>query len=300
VNQDEQYAAWISELGRSHRFGTKDRKGTTNYIDEAAHRRAIDAMRTGFSVSLARPLEIRQGYELAEGHLTVEVSNYEHAVDGQAPINAGFDVMHVAAHGQRQTHLDGFNHCGFGGEWYSGFPVDDPDGPSIAAMAGQGLFTRGVVADIPAVRGTDWADAAAPVTGDDIDAALSSAGAAFEPGDALLLYMGRDRFEAAGHSMDLMSGAPTPGAGAGAAEWIVDHQVSFLCWDFLDAVSPAEPPRQVHSLVWAVGLVLVDNCNLAPAAQAARASGTAIGGLVVAPPPLPKATGCLVNPLFIQ
>jgi kynurenine formamidase len=143
-------------------------------------------------------------------------------------------------------------------------------------------------------------DADAPVTGDDIDAALARAGATFESGDALLLYMGRDRFEAAGHKMDLMSGAPTPGAGAKAAGWIVDHQVSLLCWDFLDAHSPAEPARQVHSLVWAIGLVLVDNCNLAPAAQATQAAGTVLGGLIVAPPPLPKATGCLVNPLFIQ
>src|SRR6266446_3145490 len=48
---------------------------------------------------------------------------------------------------------------------------------------------------------TEWADPAKPVSGEDIDSALAVAGVTFEPGDALLLYMGRDKYEAAGHEM---------------------------------------------------------------------------------------------------
>jgi hypothetical protein len=73
-----------------------------------------------------------------------------------------------------------------------------------------------------------------------------------------------------------------------------------LCWDFLDAVHVSEPSIPVHLLIWAIGLLLVDNCDLRPAVDATRESGSVFGGLVVAPPPIPRATGCLVGPLFIQ
>jgi kynurenine formamidase len=303
---DDEYSGWLRELAQRERFGPRDRKGTVNLIDAAARQRAATAMRTGACAALARPLSLREpGGGMAEGQLSVEVSTYSVTAgsDGTPypmPVDAGFDIFQCSAHGRWHTHLDALNHVGFGGQWYSGFSVDDPDAPCVADLAGHRLFTRGVLADIPAARGTEWVSPDEPVTAADIDAALTAAGVTFEPGDALLLYMGRDRFEAAGHEMDLLSGDPVPGAGAGAAEWIAGHGVSLLCWDFLDASSPREPQRQVHSLVWAIGQVLVDNCDLGPAVKLAQESGAWTGGLVVAPPPLPKATGCLVSPLFIQ
>jgi kynurenine formamidase len=295
VDLDEGYRAWLDQIAANPKFGWRDRKGTANYIDEEARRRAVAAMRTGRCSTLARPLAIRSDPRPGEGLLTVEVSKYD-----RGELISASDVVHVAAHGQRQTHLDGLNHYGRNGTWYSGFGVEDPDGPSIADLAEHKLFTRGVIADIPSVRGTDWVDPGSPVTAEDIDAALHAAGVTFEPGDALLLYMGRDRWEQDGNELDLISRKPTPGAGSGAAHWIADHQVSLLCWDFLDAVCDDEPTIPVHLLIWAVGLLLVDNCNLGPTVAAARADRSAVGALVVAPPPLPTVTGCLVDPLFIQ
>jgi kynurenine formamidase len=139
------------------------------------------------------------------------------------------------------------------------------------------------------------------VTADDIEAGLDRGGVRFEPGDALLLYMGRDRFEGAGHTYeDLRSGHSMPGPGWSAARWIVEHDVSLLCWDFLDSSHPSEPAASVHLLIWGIGLLLVDNCHLAAAAEATRASGSITGSLVVAPLAIPGGTGCLVRPLFIQ
>src|SRR6202034_4342637 len=132
------------------------------------------------------------------------------------------------------------------------------------------LFTRAVLVDIPSVRGTDWVDPSVPVSGDDIDGALAASKTKFEPGDALLLYMGRDRFEKAGGHMDLATDEPTPGAGASAAHWVAEHDVSLVCWDFLDAVAPSEPVFQLHLLIFAIGLLLVDNSDLGAAAERVR------------------------------
>jgi kynurenine formamidase len=304
---DEAYVAWLEGLAERLPFGAKDRRGTANYIDDAARRRAAAAITTGRTATLARPLGLSGENAVDyEGPLAVDLLYHDITASLQGgplvggAVHTAGDTLTVVAHGQRKTHLDGINHFGRLGSWYSGFPVDDPDGPEIADLADHKLFTRGVVVDVPAVRGTEWVDVDAPVTGEDIDASLDAAGVTFEPGDALLLYMGRDRYEAAGQQMNGASGTATPGAGAGAARWIAEHQVSVLCWDFLDAIHPSQPSFPVHLLIWAVGLLLVDNCHLRPAVDATAESGSAVGGLVVAPPPLPRATSCLVGPLFIQ
>jgi kynurenine formamidase len=299
------YSAWIRELAARDRFGPRDRRGTANYIDEAARRRAAAAIGTGRCVSLARALKVRDDGHMEDGQLRVDFSVGAHVATSpgehqQAVVTSGLDVVHVSAHGLQQTHMDAFNHFSLDGKWYSGFATDDTEGPAVVDLATHKLFTRGVLADIPSVRGTDWVDPAEPVTGEDIDAALGAAGVTFEPGDALLLYMGRDRYEAAGHHMGLAGGERTPGAGPEAARWIAEHAVSMLCWDFLDAAHESQLPYPVHMLIWAIGLVLVDNCDHAAALQMTKESGSVLGGLVVAPPPLPRASGALVDPLFIQ
>jgi kynurenine formamidase len=311
TNPNDEYDRWIDELAKSAPFGPGDRLGTANYIDAAARQRAGDAVRTGVCVPLARPVSeganATDGSEDALASVVVDVMHHEmDSFNGRSfsfggePVNTGGDTTHIQPHGQNATHLDALNHIGRGGSWYSGFAVDDPDGHSVMHLARHGLFTRGVLVDIPAVRGTDWVAADAPVTGDDIDAALAATGTTFEPGDALLLYMGRDRFEAAGGYLNAMSGNAMPGAGASAARWIAEHQVSILCWDFLDAILPAEPDMQVHLLIWAIGLLLVDNAHLGDAAAQVRKSGRAMGAFAATPAAVPRATGALLQPLFVQ
>jgi len=305
-NPNDAYTDWLEAVAAAARFGPKDKLGTANYIDAAARRRAAEAIRTGTTYSLARKLEVGHDQNYYHGSLEAQVTLTPYDGLPHRPAFAGgqvlmaTDIAHITAHGQHQTHLDAINHLGKHGTWYNGWAVDDPEGPDLASLTGHGLFTRGVLVDVPAVRGTEWADPAKPVSGEDIDSALAAAGVTFEPGDALLLYMGRDKYEAAGHEMDQASGDPMPGAGSGAARWLVEHKASMICWDFIDAVAEGEPSFQVHMLIWATGLVVVDNCTFERATEAVRGSGVITGGLVVAPPPIPGATGSLADPLFIQ
>jgi kynurenine formamidase len=305
-NPNEGYDRWLQELVARPAFGPGDRLGTANHIDAAARLRGAAAIVSGECVPLARPV-IEGGGDEAGASVSVDVSlvqlpdfNGRPWGSGGMPLDAGGDVTHVSAHGRTNTHLDALNHMGRGGHWYSGFAVDDPDGHSLVPLADHGLFTRGVLVDVPAVRGSEWVEADRPVSGEDVDAALAATGTVFEPGDALLLYMGRDRYEAAGHEMDISGGLPTPGAGAGVARFLVEHRASMLCWDFLDAFVPDQPDFPVHLLIWAIGLLLVDNAHLAAAADQVRRTGRATGAFVVTPPAIPRATGALVQPLFLQ
>jgi len=286
------YEDWLLSLRGT--FGARDRLGTANYIDGAARQRGRGAIVTGETVGLARPL--RPGPS-PRGDDRPAFAVEVFYTDG--PIGMGSDHLELDCHGRNNTHIDALNHLSVDGQWYGGWAVDDPDAPNVADLANHNLFTRGVLADIPRARGTAWAEAEEPVTGADIDHALGST--AFEPGDALLLYMGRDRYEAAGnHYEGLREGGPQPGVGGSAAEWMADNKVSLLCWDFLDSSHPQEPFACTHRLLWALGLVLVDNCNLADAAALAQRAGRITGALTVAALAVPGGTGCTVRPLFVM
>jgi kynurenine formamidase len=305
---NEEYARWLDDLAARRQFGAGDRRGTANLIDAAARRRAADALVGGVCIPLNRPIIPDPDDGTPTGGSGVRVRVHRSRLDGFGPSNldvSAGDLTQIEAHGTQFTHLDALNHMGRFGTWYGGYSAEDPNGPSIVDLASHVLFTRAILADIPQVRGTEWVDPSEPVTGNDIDRALALQGGEFQSGDALLLYMGRDRFEDAGNRFDLealASDRKLPGAGAQVARWIAEHDVSLLAWDFLDAFprSDTEPSYQVHSLIWAIGLLLLDNCHLAPAADQVRASGRCTGALIVGTPPVPGATGALVQPIFVQ
>lgn len=293
-----EYFTKLRELSARRRFGKNDRLGSVNLIDTAARLRGARSVETGVAVSVSRTLEPggnARGDERPA--FAIEVFSGEYGV-----MCFSSDHVELDCHGHNNTHLDGFNHMGLDRTWYGDWSVDDTSGPSVVDFAGAGLVTRGVLADIPAVRGTDWVSPDEPVTDEDIELALKAAGVTFEPGDALLLYMGRDRYEAAGQPYYV--GDPItekrPGVGHKGAGWIADHDVSVLAWDFMDANLPGvEPSVSVHMLLWAIGLVLVDNCDFSALVAAMNDAGRATGQFVVAPLRIEGATGCNVNPLVV-
>lgn len=287
---------WLDELHARRPFGPHDRAGTANLIDDAARARGLGSVTTGAPVSLARALPPDPRTTGGKVGLSVAV----HVEELAPPVVMASDHVEIDCHGLHSTHVDALNHMGRDRTWYGGWAIDDPAGPSVVDLAAAGLVTRAVLADIPAVRGTEWVDPDQPVTGDDIDAALAAGGVDFRPGDALLLCMGRDRWEAAGNVYASSVGdPPPPGAGLGAAEWIADRGAAIVGWDFLDSGHASQPPGAVHMLIWAIGLVLIDNCDFAAARAALRAAGTGAGLLVVAPLRIPGATGATVDPLLL-
>ncbi|MBL3699537.1 cyclase family protein [Leucobacter luti] len=303
-----------------HHVAGEQCRGSVALIDEAARLRGAAAVRLGRAVSLEREVETRPAQlarladamarekaqwqalaviELPDGHGGVEldVRAGEHGRSAH-----GGDVITYDAHGIHNTHMDGFAHIGADGTWHGGIPVSasQTDEDTMVSWARHGIATRGVLLDIPRVRGTEWVTAEDPVTAADLDAALAATGVDFAPGDALLVYQGRDRFEAAGHSYT--PGAvpqPRPGIDGSGAEWIAQHQPGLLLWDFHDARRNTQHRLEVHELIWAIGLCIIDNSLLGPAAAALREAGTSVGQLVAAPAAIHRSTGVLINPLLL-
>ena len=142
------YDDWLTAHAAKPRFGSRDRLGTANYIDELARIRAAESIVSGEPVSLARPMRPSPS---PRGDDKPGFSVEVFYTDG--PIGMGSDHVELDCHGRANTHLDALNHISIGGHWYAGWPVDDIDGPSVEHLAEHGLFTRGVFVDVPKIAG---------------------------------------------------------------------------------------------------------------------------------------------------
>ncbi len=145
---------WIAQLAASRPFGEDDRRGTVNLIDGPALARAVGVVRTGQTVSLARPL--RGG----DYNTTPDRPGFAHEIDYRAtPDGMGWGSEHIVLnpHGLMNTHIDALNHVAVNGTFYGGRAVDSPVQGSAEVLAPNGLIVRAIYVDIPAARGTDWA-----------------------------------------------------------------------------------------------------------------------------------------------
>ena len=289
---------WMRELAASHPFGADDRRGTTNLVDATARARGAAEIRTGETISLARPLRGNDYNSTAEHPGFAHEIWYVPTPDG---MGWGQDQVVLNCHGLLNTHIDGLNHVAVNDTFYGGRSVEDPDQGSVDVLARSGLLTRAVYVDVPSLHGSGWA--ARPVTGEDLDSALDAAGVTFERGDALVLDMGRDRFEAAsGHPLGGPESDTDAGGGLSAegARWVAQHGVSMLVWDMLDSCEAKLTHASAHVLTWAIGLLLVDNCDFQALRAAIGRGARVAGAAVIAPIVVEGANGVNVNPLILR
>lgn len=287
---------WILELHRDlEQRGALDPLGTARLIDEGARLRGVAAVRDGLTVSLSRPFQVA---EHAPEH-SPAIYELQARIRHEDRVVLARDRLIVDNHGYPNTHLDSLNHVGLDGTWHDGSAADvDLPTSYIAGWAQHGLITRGVFLDVASIRETGWIQPGNPVTREDLAAAEARAGVTLEPGDAALLCMGRDEFEASGTSYEALTARPQalPGVGEDGLRWLAERGCSMLLWDFLEA---SEARLVGHLLIWGIGLLLIDNCDFRSCRKAMQGREKLAGLLCVAPLWIPSATGCLVNPQML-
>jgi len=278
---------WMTEAHDRARAEDTNMVGSARFVDSAAKLRGLRSASRGEVFSIGQVPRAGEGW------------HFEQSIEKQGDLLAADDSVTVKCHGTGFTHIDGLNHFGVG-DWY-----EDPDSGETTALekwsSGQ-LVTRAHIVDVPEYRQRPWVEVDSPVTGDDLDGALESVGESVHPGDCLVLYMGRDRFEAAGNVYPgtLAAESGRPGIDSSAARWLVDNRVGLVCWDFMDARSvDGHESFSGHKLIWATGLILVDNCALGGVAAWARRAQRHVGLLVAAPVAYERITGQAINPLVI-
>ena len=292
----EQYDRWKKELSNWGRWGKDDEIGALNLITAAKRKQAAGLVKEGVSVSLAADAD------------TVK------AVDNPNPyevthVGIATDRIAVDYHGIAHTHLDALAHINERGVFYNGYTpqadvvVKDGHAKNSIHNVKNGVFTRGILIDIPRLKGVPYLEPGTPIYVEDLEAWEKRAGVKVSAGDALFVRTGVwARRKARGPWLrGRAEGGQSAGLHPSVLPWLKARDIALLGSDHPQYVSPGTPgaPRgAVHdfALVY-LGVHLFDNCDLEALADAAAARKRWEFLLTAAPLPIRGGTGSPLNPI---
>jgi kynurenine formamidase len=218
---------------------------------------------------------------------------------------SGADSVAIAPHGFATSHLDALCHIFDEGRLYNGYPASSvtADGATQLGIEhlAAGVVTRGVLCDIPRVRGIEALEPGQPVHVEDLEAATQAANVEVGRGDALVVRTGRWRWRQQHGAWD--ASQRLAGLHAGCLEWLHAREIALLGSDGVSDVIPSGvdgAALPVHTVaIVALGLHLLDNLDLDGLARACTEEGRWTFLLVVAPLILEGGTASPVNPIAV-
>jgi len=295
---------WKKELSNWGRWGKDDQKGTVNLITPAKRRQAARLVKDGVAVSLARDAATEKAIDNAQP--------YEHAMVAVRDA-VSTDRFSISFHGYAHTHLDGLAHHFLDGKMYNGFPRDAYVTQEAGATRGsihnvkEGIFTRGVLVDLPRLKGVPFLEPGTPIFVEDLEAWERQSGHRIMAGDAVFIRTGRwVRRERLG-PWDVSQKAA--GLDVSIIPWLRQRDVAILGSESALSVMPNPSTAHitnpddylpVHNFVLvALGMPVLDNCQLDAVSEAAAARHRWEFLLTATPLPLVRGTGSPVNPTAI-
>ena len=311
IPSEQEVLGWFDSLSNWGRWGDDDELGTPNLITPEKTRQALATVQEGLCVSLSRDVTwdpapdvpappVHYMIESGEGWATGDkVSNRPSAV--------AMDYIGMIFHGVSVTHVDSLAHFFWNGKTYNGKPahmVSTSLGATVCSVeqARNGFITRGVLVDVPFVRGIDWVERGEGVMPDDILAAEERCGFRIEPGDVLLVRTGQLRRR-------MVEGPVPREAGSTACQAAClplfrERDIAVLGSDTGNDVSPPQYPGQltnpVHQVsITAMGLWILDNANLEDVAEVCRERNRWTFMVSINPLRLQNTTGSPVNPVAV-
>lgn len=304
------------------RWGADDERGALNLITPETRLRAIGAVRTGQALSLSRPLATwaaAGNSQPIQHYMKVKGGSDKSASDHAKGSSGGWatDYIGMAYHGVTTTHIDALCHVWDADGLYNGRRPEDAityDGATFGGIDNwvDGIFTRGVLLDVPRWRGTEFVTDEAPVMGWELEEILRVQQLKVLPGDAVLVYSGREKWQASNpdkpygrYPVTYLPGPGSidfqkPGLHASCLKFLRDHDFSTLVWDMLDATPYGyDIAHSIHGAIHAFGIALVDNALLEPVAEVCNAQDRHDFLLTVSPLEIQGGTGSPVNPVAI-
>jgi kynurenine formamidase len=215
------------------------------------------------------------------------------------------DQITMNIHGDVDSHIDALCHVSYEGTLYNGVTAAAVSSSGAAELsieeAKDGIVGRGVLLDIPRLRGVAWLEPGEHVTAAELIAAEWSQRVHVGPGDLLFVRVGhRRRRDELGPWEVARSRA---GLHPDTAEFLAERQVAALGCDSNSDTAPSAVDGvafPVHVLaINALGLYLLDYLQFDDLLPVCEAAGRWSFLCVIAPLRLPGGTGSPVNPIAI-
>lgn len=290
------YDALFAAVSNAGRWGKDDALGTLNHITAEGRVAAAREIRTGTSVSLSRTLEAGNVPGALE---PVAIAPF--ALD-EGGIHWQVERLTLVFHGYAFSHLDALSHAAFRGQAYNraSDPARDLARLSVEHLR-NGLISRGVLVDLPSLRGVEYLEPGTAYTSADMDAWEKKTGVRIGAGDVVVVRTGRWLRQKALGPVDATK--TQAGPHPTMARWLRDRGVALVGDDGANDLAPsvvAGVSHPFHQLALvAMGMPLLDNLDLdALARQCAQAQRWTFF-FTGAPLPIKEGTGSPLNALAV-
>jgi kynurenine formamidase len=293
--------AKVSNWGR---WGDDDQRGTLNHLTSDRIAAAAQLVRNGETVSLSGPLNTESqpdNPEPADHHMTMLTD-----VDiGSGTLRFAKDYVGVDYHNDTHSHLDALCHVAFDGALYNGRSSDSvtAEGAAVNTVEAMrdGIVGRGVLLDIPRLRGVDWLEPGEHVFPTDLEGAEREQGVEVGEGDVLLVRTGHT------HRLEELGPWDTAASKAGlhpeCALLLAERRVAALGCDGNSDTAPSSTEGvgfPIHALTLnAMGMPLMDYLHLEDLKAACARAGRWEFLHVAAPLRIAGGTGSPLNPIAI-
>jgi kynurenine formamidase len=296
------------------RWGATDELGTVNFITPAKVAAAARLVRQGKVLSLAIPFDANGPQTGFGGRVNPLHSMLQ---DGGDIANGAQDFLPglrycddaITMPLQCATQWDALSHIYFDGKMYN------DRGPELVTSTGaranaitalkDKIVSRGVLLDVPRLRGKPWLEPGEAIYPADLDAAAAMAKVRIESGDIVLVRTGQMRQVRERGGWGDYAGGPAPGLSLTCAEWLATHEIAGYATDTWGTeVIPNETPdvfQPLHCVaIVNMGMLVGEIFTLEALADDCATDGV-YEFLFVAPPlPITGAVGSPINPQAIK
>ena len=301
---------WMESLSNWGRWGEDDQLGCLNLITQKKRIQAAALVQDGIPVSCARPISTDMNADV-----TFQVQRFmvdsgegrmEDSPERQYARRGAAEFIGMVFHGQSITHIDAMSHYSWKGNQYNGKPANmntsrqGAQTNSIEA-AYSGIITKGILLDLPKLRGVEYLDPNEPVMPLDLLEAEKAQGVKIEEGDILLVRTGNYKMRLA--NPPAQSGEPMTACQVACTPLFKERGIAMLGTDTSNDFRPSHystvgSPLHTMCLV-TMGLWLIDNANLEELSEACARRNRYEFMLTLAPLRLRNVTGSPVSPIAL-
>jgi len=287
-----EFDALFQQVSNWGRWGKDDQLGSVNLVTAAKRKEAVALVKQGISVSLAH------------NPLTERAEDNSNPFEQTMLRGNNMDRYAVTYHGYAHSHIDALCHILYKEQTYNGYARADVNTDKGCTKLGidnlkNGIVTRGVLIDIPRLRGVEYLEPGTAIYAEDVEAWEKKAGVKVGSGDVLLLRTGRWARRAKNGPWNV--GQNAAGFHASIATWIKARGAAIVGSDAAEDVTPSlveGVALPVHTLlITALGINLLDNQDLEAVAETAARLKRWDFMISVAPVPVTGGTGFPVNAL---
>jgi kynurenine formamidase len=300
----EEFRALFRELAVWGRWGQDDQRGALHHLAPEHVAAAAGAVREGVTVTLSLPLNTHSAVHNPEP--AVHYMTASSGLDiGSGSLHFLKDFIGVDYHNDGHTHIDALCHIAYDGLLYNGRPEGTvtAEGAPVDAIDAlkNGLVGRGVLLDIPRLRGERWLEPGEHVFRDDLEAAERAQGVVVGAGDILLVNTGHAR--RLGELGPWDTARAKAGLHPSAMAFLADRRVAALGSDGNSDTAPSSTEGvgfPIHVLaINAMGVHLLDYLQFEDLRAACQRTGRWEFMLVAAPLLIDGGTGSPINPIAI-